>query len=153
MSNRLQQELMNLMMSSIDGATAFPDGDNLFQWTATIQGSDKTVYEGLSYKLRMVFPENYPYKAPTITFTTPCFHPNVDDAGAICLDILKDKWSAAYSVSTVLLSLRSLLADPNNDSPLNTQAAEMWENPVEFRKMVLKKAAAAGEFPTGAAGV
>ena len=96
-------------MSGSAGVSAFPDGDNLFEWVGTITGSAGTVYEGLTYKLNLKFPSDYPYSAPTITFTTPCFHPNVDQHGNICLDILKEKWSAAYSVSTILLSLQSLL--------------------------------------------
>ena len=72
-------------------------------------GAPGTVYEGLKYKLDLTFPADYPYTAPTIKFITPCFHPNVDQFGNICLDILKEKWSAAYSVQTILLSLRSLL--------------------------------------------
>lgn len=67
------------------------------------------------------------------------FHPNVDQYGNICLDILKDKWSAIYNVRTVLLSIQTLLNDPNNDSPLNSQAALLWENQEEYRKMVKKK--------------
>ena len=58
-------------------------------------------------------------------FETQCFHPNVDQHGNICLDILKEKWSAAYSVRTVLLSIQSLLGEPNNDSPLNAYAAKV----------------------------
>ncbi|CAD6264912.1 unnamed protein product [Miscanthus lutarioriparius] len=58
--------------------------------------------------------------------------------GNICLDILQDKWSSAYDVRTVLLSIQSLLGEPNNDSPLNTQAAALWANQEEFRKMVQK---------------
>lgn len=72
-------------------------------------------------------------------FETPCFHPNVDIYGNICLDILKDKWSAAYSVRTVLLSIQSLLGEPNNDSPLNTHAAKLWSNQAEFRALLLSK--------------
>ena len=106
---RLQSELMQLMMSGTSGVTAFPKGENLNEWTATINGADKTVYEGLEYKLEMKFPADYPYSAPTVKFVTPCFHPNVDQYGNICLDILKDKWSAAYSVQTILVSLQSLL--------------------------------------------
>jgi ubiquitin-conjugating enzyme E2 C len=62
-----------------------------------------------------------------VKFVTPCFHPNVDEHGNICLDILKEKWSAAYSVTTVLISLQSLLGEPNNESPLNNVAAELWD--------------------------
>ena len=57
----------------------------------------------------MEFPSSYPYSPPTVKFITSCFHPNVDLDGNICLDILKDKWSASYDVRTILLSLQSLL--------------------------------------------
>lgn len=113
------------------GISAFPDGDNLFHWVATITGAEGTVYEGLSYKLSLSFPSSYPYSPPVVKFTTPCYHPNVDEQGNICLDILKvsqtslcvapslgqyfshcllqEKWSALYDVRTILLSLQSLL--------------------------------------------
>jgi len=58
----------------------------------------------------MEFPRGYPYKPPTVTFLTRCFHPNVDfHSGNICLDILKEKWSAMYDVKAILISLQSLL--------------------------------------------
>lgn len=98
-----------------------------------------TVYSGLSYKLSLKFPAEYPFKAPTVKFETPCFHPNVDQHGNICLDILKEKWSAAYSVRTVLLSIQSLLGEPNNDSPLNTYAAKLWDQQEEYEKVLRKK--------------
>ncbi|XP_006890763.1 PREDICTED: ubiquitin-conjugating enzyme E2 C-like isoform X3 [Elephantulus edwardii] len=104
---RLQQELMTLIMS---------------------------VYEDLRYKLSLEFPSGYPYNAPTVKFLTPCYHPSVDTQGNICLDILKDKWSALYDVRTILLSIQSLLGEPNIDSPLNTHAAELWKNPTAFKK-------------------
>jgi len=98
----------------------------------------------LEYRLKITFPSDYPYSAPTIKFVTPCFHPNVDEHGNICLDILKEKWSAAYSVRTVLVSLQSLLGDPNNESPLNIQAAGLWSNQVEYKRMLVEKYIQAG---------
>ena len=58
----------------------------------------------------------YPFKAPEVKFITPCYHPNVDQFGNICLDILKEKWSAAYSVRTLLLSIQSLLGEQASNS-------------------------------------
>lgn len=133
-TKRLQKELMTLMMCSDKSVSAFPDGENLFKWVATISGPKDTVYEGLTYKLCMEFPNSYPYAAPVVRFTTACFHPNVDTGGNICLDILKEKWSALYDVRTILLSIQSLLGEPNNDSPLNPQAAELWSRQAEYKK-------------------
>lgn len=137
-SKRLQQELMTLMMSGDKGISAFPDGDKLLSWVATVEGPVDSVYEGLKYKLRLDFKAGYPYTAPTVRFTTPCFHPNVDQHGNICLDILKEKWSALYEVRTILLSIQSLLAEPNNDSPLNTQAANLWSNQTAYKKYLVE---------------
>lgn len=110
----LQTELMQLMMSSTPGVSAFPDDPNdLLAWTATITGPAETPYANLIFKLSFVFPNTYPYAPPTVLFKTPIYHPNVDFSGRICLDILKDKWSAVYNVSSVLLSLQSLLGEPN----------------------------------------
>ena len=106
------------MMSSPPGISAFPNADgNLLDWTATIVGPEGTHYEGLKLKLSINFPAAYPYSPPTVLFKTPIYHPNVDFSGRICLDILKDKWSAVYNVQSVLLSLQSLLGEPNKSVP------------------------------------
>uniref|UniRef100_A0A2P2J8G8 Uncharacterized protein MANES_07G104200 n=1 Tax=Rhizophora mucronata TaxID=61149 RepID=A0A2P2J8G8_RHIMU len=109
-SQRLQKELMSLMISGGDlGVSAFPEGESIFTWIGTIEGGQGTVYEGLSYKLCLRFPLDYPFKPPQVKFETTCFHPNVDQFGNICLDILQDKWSSAYDCRTILLSIQSLL--------------------------------------------
>ncbi|KAL0270697.1 UNVERIFIED_CONTAM: hypothetical protein PYX00_008012 [Menopon gallinae] len=132
-SARLQKELMALMMNPEKSVSAFP-GENLFKWIATINGPVNTVYEGLSYKLTMEFPQSYPYSPPVVKFTSPCYHPNVDMTGNICLDILKEEWSALYDVRAILLSIQSLLGDPNISSPLNSEAADKWPNEEEYKK-------------------
>ncbi|THV08041.1 ubiquitin-conjugating enzyme E2 [Dendrothele bispora CBS 962.96] len=139
-AKRLGNELMTLMMSASPGISAFPKNDgNLFEWVGTIEGAPGTVYAGLSFKIAISFPPNYPYVPPAIKFETPCFHPNVDiNSGGICLDILQDKWSAVYSVQTILLSLQSLLGEPNNASPLNTDAAAIWNNQEAFKIHLLR---------------
>jgi ubiquitin-conjugating enzyme E2 C len=104
---------MTLMLSSPPGISAFPSATSLLNWTATINGPSGTPYESLAFRLSLVFPSNYPYAPPTVLFKTPIYHPNVDFSGRICLDILKDKWSAVLNVQGVLLSLQSLLGEPN----------------------------------------
>lgn len=126
-------------MSDVSDISAFPDNDNLFKWLATITGPTETAYEGLEFKLSIEFAPTYPFKAPLVKFETTCFHPNVDLQGFICLDILKDKWTPSYSVQTILLSIQSLLGEPNNESPLNSHAAALWANQIEFKKVVLAK--------------
>mmetsp|Transcript_39130 Transcript_39130/g.91552 ORF Transcript_39130/g.91552 Transcript_39130/m.91552 type:complete len:143 (-) Transcript_39130:524-952(-) len=71
-NKRLQSELMSLMMGGDAGISAFPDGDNIFQWTGTITGGAGTVYEGLTFKLALKFPTSYPFEPPQVTFTPSC---------------------------------------------------------------------------------
>jgi len=105
-TQRLQQELMSFMTAQDDTCSAFPSGDSLYHWVGTIKGADDTPYEGLTYRLSLAFGPEYPFKAPTVKFDTGCYHPNVDPAGNICLDILKVRrmlyvglWSLSPSLS------------------------------------------------------
>mmetsp|Transcript_27257 Transcript_27257/g.24079 ORF Transcript_27257/g.24079 Transcript_27257/m.24079 type:complete len:87 (+) Transcript_27257:1-261(+) len=70
-------------------------------------------------------------KPPKCRFLTKIYHPNVDKLGRICLDVLKDKWTPALTISRVCLSIQLLMQDPNPDDPLDNQVAEMWKTNVK----------------------
>ncbi len=138
-AKRLQSELMQLMLEPVPGVSAFPDGENVMRWRATIDGTADSYYANMQFSLTLEFSSEYPIAAPVVKFATPIFHPNVDMSGNICLDILKERWSATYTVTTLLLSIRALLDSPNNDSPLNAQAAQLWEVKGQFQPLATKR--------------
>ena len=142
---RLQADLKRLMAEPVAGVSAFPD-DDIMSWVATLAGPVGTVFEGQSYKLSLRFPAEYPFCAPSVRFANGAmYHPNVHQpSGSICLDILKaESWSVALDVRSVLLSIQSLLGEPNNNSPLNPPAAQLWANPAAYRVEVERAAGAA----------
>uniref|UniRef100_A0A493SVL0 UBC core domain-containing protein n=1 Tax=Anas platyrhynchos platyrhynchos TaxID=8840 RepID=A0A493SVL0_ANAPP len=85
--------------------SAGPKGDNIYEWRSTILGPPGSVYEGGVFFLDITFTPEYPFKPPKVTFRTRIYHCNINSQGVICLDILKDNWSPALTISKVLLSI------------------------------------------------
>ncbi|RWR99625.1 ubiquitin-conjugating enzyme E2-17 kDa-like protein, partial [Dinothrombium tinctorium] len=125
---RIMRELAQIRKNPPPGCSAEPVGNDLFHWAAIIAGPVDSVYEGGIFQLDIRLPPNYPFEPPQIRFRTKIFHPNIADNGEICLDILKrDKWSPALTIETVLLSLISLLTDPNPNSALVAEIARIYK--------------------------
>lgn len=122
---RIKKELLDLKKASLANCSAGPEDDNIFHWVGSIVGPEDTPYENGIFELDIRFPEDYPYRPPDVRFKTPIFHCNVSERGVICLDILKDKWSPVLTISKVLLSISSLMSDPNPDDPLRPEIAEI----------------------------
>lgn len=110
-------------------------------------GPGDSPYSGGVFFLSIHFPTDYPFKPPKVNFTTRIYHPNINSNGSICLDILRDQWSPALTISkggcflpfrisagrtwlttiTVLLSICSMLTDPNPDDPLVPEIAHVYK--------------------------
>ncbi|KAD6794440.1 hypothetical protein E3N88_05336 [Mikania micrantha] len=136
------------------GISASPSEDNMRYFNVMILGPTQSPYEGGVFKLELFLPEEYPMAAPKVRFLTKIYHPNIDKVclscvlfvssfeflmfvskcrfsvqlGRICLDILKDKWSPALQIRTVLLSIQALLSAPNPDDPLSENIAKHWKS-------------------------
>lgn len=133
---RLQKEVTEIQKDTPVNCSAGPNNNDLFNWEATIIGPTETPYEGGIFKLKILFPADYPFKPPKITFETPIYHPNINANGGICLDILKDQWSPALNITKVLLSICSLLDEPNPDDPLMPEIAQLFKsNKAEFNRL------------------
>jgi len=135
-ARRLAKEFQDLIKNPLENISTGPIEDNIFKWEATIIGPIATPYEGGIFKIAMDFTTDYPFKAPKCNFVTRVYHPNINSAGCICLDILKEQWSASLTISKLLLSICSLLNDPNPDDPLDSESANMYKNNrVEYERI------------------
>ncbi|KAI5147957.1 ubiquitin-conjugating enzyme E2 G1 [Enteropsectra breve] len=126
--------------------------DNIYTWEVIILGSADTPYEAGIYRAEMIFPLNYPDAPPTFKFTTPMWHPNIDKNGNVCISILhspgndefgyeelNERWLPVRTPESVIISIKSMLDNPNFESPANCEAAQQFrQNPAEYFKKIRK---------------
>ena len=128
-TKRLKFEIKGLQNAKLPQISAGPkNDDNITEWSGIILGPKESPYDGGVFKLNINFPPDYPFKPPKVEFVTKIYHPNINSRGSICLDILKTQWSPALTISKVLLSISSLLMDPNPDDPLEPEIAQVYKN-------------------------
>jgi ubiquitin-conjugating enzyme E2 G2 len=134
---RLMTEYKQLINDPPDGISAGPaDEDNFFEWECLIQGPEDTPYEGGLFPAALSFPQDYPLSPPVMKFTCPMYHPNVYKDGTVCISILhppgddpnmyetaEERWSPIQSVEKILISVMSMLAEPNDESGANIDAS------------------------------
>lgn len=136
----LMLEFKSLQEEPVEGfRVKIANEDNLFEWEVALFGPPSTLYEGGYFKAGMKFPHDYPYSPPSVKFLTKVWHPNVYENGDLCISILHppvddpqsgelacERWNPTQNVRTVLLSVISLLNEPNTYSPANVDASVMY---------------------------
>ncbi|TGZ71975.1 hypothetical protein CRM22_002350 [Opisthorchis felineus] len=150
---RLMAEYKQLTVNPPEGIVAGPvDEKNFFEWEALIAGPEGTPFEGGVFAARLSFPMDYPLSPPKMQFVTDLFHPNIYPDGRVCISILHapgddpmgyessvERWSPVQSVEKILLSVVSMLAEPNDESAANVDAAKTWrEDKRRFNKLALR---------------
>lgn len=124
---RIKCEIQDAEDNPLPNISTTYSKDDIYKWTASILGPEGSPYEGGMFYLNIVIPNNYPFSPPKIMFETKVFHCNVGIGGDICLDLLKEKWSPALTISKVLLCICSLLDDPNPNDPMVLSSAELYK--------------------------
>merc|ERR1712093_507040 len=152
-SKILAKELMRLTKEPVPGFTVEPASDDLYTWIVGMFGPPDTIYQGAYFKAKMKFPETYPMDPPSMVMMQPMWHPNIYSDGKLCISILHppgddphsgelaaERWNPTQSVTTVLLSVISMLSEPNISSPANVDAGVMYRNNrEEYDSLVLKQ--------------
>ncbi|KAL0236448.1 hypothetical protein GEMRC1_003030 [Eukaryota sp. GEM-RC1] len=126
MAARINKEIVRLLRDKIDGISVTVDPSNNRYLICQISGPPDSPYESGIFTVELYLPPSYPMEAPKCRFVTPIYHMNIDHVGRICLDILKDLWSPAMQINTVLLSIQSLLQEPNPNDPLDEKLGTQY---------------------------
>lgn len=146
----LLREYQILEKDPIPGISLGLQDESVFRWAILIQGPPGTLFEGGLFRVEMRFPDNYPDYPPVVTFVSDIFHPNIYSDGTVCISILhapgndpnnyekaSERWLPVHSVSSILISIISLLNDPNIESPANVDAAKLYRDDfVAYKKRV-----------------
>ncbi|CAO2608531.1 Ubiquitin-conjugating enzyme E2 G2, partial [Lemmus lemmus] len=139
---RLMAEYKQLTLNPPEGIVAGPmNEENFFEWEALIMGPEDTCFEFGVFPAILSFPLDYPLSPPKMRFTCEMFHPNIYPDGRVCISILHapgddpmgyessaERWSPVQSVEKILLSVVSMLAEPNDESGANVDASKMWRD-------------------------
>eukprot|EP01084_Bolivina_argentea_P144758 253909_1 len=148
----LRKQLNELNRNPPDGVSVgLVDDSNIFLWELIVMGPPDTLYEGGFFKAKLEFPRDFPNNPPTMTFTSEMWHPNVYEDGRVCISILhppgedkfneqetaEERWRPVLGVEGIVISVISMLSDPNDESPANLDAAIMWRtSQSDFKKRV-----------------
>ncbi|CAF3517826.1 unnamed protein product [Rotaria socialis] len=136
----LKNEFSDLVKDPPEGFIVEPDQSDFFTWNVGIFGAPDTLFAGGYYKAILKFPFDYPYRPPTLRFLSNIWHPNVYPDGNVCISILHEpgedersgekaceRWSVAQNVRSILLSIISMLNEPNTSSPANIDASLQYK--------------------------
>eukprot|EP00441_Pelagodinium_beii_P038620 CAMPEP_0197636172 /NCGR_PEP_ID=MMETSP1338-20131121/11768_1 /TAXON_ID=43686 ORGANISM="Pelagodinium beii, Strain RCC1491" /NCGR_SAMPLE_ID=MMETSP1338 /ASSEMBLY_ACC=CAM_ASM_000754 /LENGTH=143 /DNA_ID=CAMNT_0043208361 /DNA_START=76 /DNA_END=504 /DNA_ORIENTATION=- len=136
---RIEKETQKLGTEPPPGVHAEPAPENYRHFHIKMEGPEGTPYEAGQYQLELFLPEGYPMEPPKVRFLTKIYHPNIDKLGRICLDVLKDKWSPALQIRTVLLSIQALLSTPEPSDPLDTNVADHFTKDLKDAEKVARE--------------
>lgn len=140
-SIRLKREFEKLSQNPVEGISCYPRSENFENLVATIIGPIGSPYNGHVFQLSIDISEQYPFEPPRITFQTPIYHPNIDNNGRICMDLLnmppKGNWNPTIGIKNLLDAVKCLLGNPNPDDPLMPDIAQEYKfNRQEFDRKV-----------------
>jgi ubiquitin-protein ligase len=149
---RLQKELKDLNKNPVEGfKVELMDENNLYEWQVWMAGAPGTMWEGGIFRAGLKFPEDYPNSPPKMKFLSDFWHPNIYPDGTVCISILhtpdpmnpeeraEETWRPILTVESILVSVTSMLSDPNFSSPANVDASvECRKSPEIYKKKVLK---------------
>lgn len=124
---RIIKEIDRINKDPIPGISVTTMNNDVRYLQILMSGPIQSPYENGLFTLELFLPREYPMVPPKIRFITKIYHPNIDKIGRICLDVLKDKWSPALQIRTILISIQALLSLPNLDDPLNHEVANYWK--------------------------
>jgi ubiquitin-protein ligase len=122
---RIQKELRDIQNNPIEGVTVSPDDANLFNWKCSIKADPQSPYRGGTFSFKLELPENFPFKAPNVTFTTKIYHPGINEEGAVCVPVLRNEWKPSVTLSSVLSIIQEKLNNPSADDPFEPDIAAL----------------------------
>ncbi len=131
--NRLKKELNDLINNPVcDSQVVLENDDDIRNWLVIMKGPADSPYSEGNFKLKFVFPENYPFKPPEVKFITTIYHPNIKlDNGEICLDVFTSSWLPTQKISEILEKIATILKTPSTSSPLEPEIASEFSSNYE----------------------
>ena len=147
---RLASELKQITKDPNYFYSIQPRESNFLVWNFILIGPQDTYYEGGIFEGIIVFTDKYPIVPPQVKFNN-ILHPNIHKTGDVCISILHqgtdaygyekdyERWSPSHGVDSIMMSILSMLSEPNFESPANIDCSKLWKDePDKYKKLIHK---------------
>jgi ubiquitin-protein ligase len=147
---RLASELKQITKDPNYFYSLLPDENNFLIWKFILIGPQETLYEGGIFDGQIIFPTEYPIKPPVVKFNN-IIHPNIHQTGEVCISILHsgsdqygyekdyERWNPSHGIDSIMMSIISMLSEPNFESPANIIYSKLWKDePEEYKNLIYK---------------
>ncbi|KIJ30302.1 hypothetical protein M422DRAFT_228557 [Sphaerobolus stellatus SS14] len=132
-TKRINKELADLNKNPLAGLTIDVNEDNIYEWSGQIKAAADSPYKGGTYHFNLVFPKDFPFRAPAVTFKTKIYHPGFDEEGHICIPVLRDQWKPTVTIPAILRTIQDKLNNPSPEDPFDPEiAALLRDNKTKF---------------------
>lgn len=151
---RLNNEYNKILSNPNYLYTIEPNENNFLEWKFLLIGPPDTIFDGGIFKGTIKFPKEYPNRPPEVRFVDGFKHPNIYNNGKVCISILHEgedqfgyedsaeRWNPSHSVDSIMISIISMLPDPNLESPANIDVGVLWrDNFQTYKKSIYEHVA------------
>jgi ubiquitin-conjugating enzyme E2 M len=133
--SRIQKDLTEITPDAFPGISVSMPDPKVMQVFVVRVCPFSGLWASHNFDFKFTIPDDFPFDRPSVHCETRVWHPNIEETGAVCLNILRDNYTPVMSIGQLVTGLQFLVAEPHPNSPLNNEASSQFvKQPDDFKK-------------------